>query len=169
MLAVVVKLAWNLEVPIPGDALLETIGRRTGQPQRTPICDGLDGRTFWVVAQRGRRADWVRNIDASPRVRVKVSGLCTRWRTGTAQIVDDDPRERLRILGRGDLARRFCVCTSAAVSTSPLPIRIDLDTPDPAGQAFTGVLAGGLGICVGLLAGVAGCRLAWWGLTRGDR
>jgi F420H(2)-dependent quinone reductase len=48
MLAVVVKRAWNLEARIPGDALLETIGRRTGQPQRTPICDGLDGGTVFV-------------------------------------------------------------------------------------------------------------------------
>jgi len=40
-------------VPPPGDALLETTGRRTGQPRRTPVCDGLDGDTFWLVAQRG--------------------------------------------------------------------------------------------------------------------
>jgi hypothetical protein len=26
-----------------------------------------------------------------------------------------------------------------------------------------------MGICAGLLAGVAGCRLAWWGLIRGGR
>src|SRR4051794_27438945 len=64
-----VKLAWRLGIPPPGDALLETTGRRTGQPRRTPICDGLDGETFWLVAQRGRRADWVQNIQADPRVR----------------------------------------------------------------------------------------------------
>src|SRR5271170_1861713 len=42
-----------------------------GQTRRTPVCDGLDGDTFWLVAQRGHRADWVRNIAANPRVRVK--------------------------------------------------------------------------------------------------
>jgi hypothetical protein len=36
----VVRLAWNLGIPIPGDALLETTGRRTRLPRRTPVCDG---------------------------------------------------------------------------------------------------------------------------------
>jgi deazaflavin-dependent oxidoreductase (nitroreductase family) len=124
----VVMLGWNLGIPIPGDALLETTGRRTGLPRRTPVCNGLDGRTFWLVAQHGHEADWVRNIEANPRVRVKVSGLRTQWRTGTARILDgDDPRERQRILGKANLARWLCVCTSQAGNTSPLTVRIDLD------------------------------------------
>jgi deazaflavin-dependent oxidoreductase (nitroreductase family) len=125
----IVKLAWDLGIPIPGDALLETTGRRTGRPRRTPVCDGLDGEIFWLVAQLGRRADWMRNIEANPRVRVKISGWRTSWRTGIAHILDDDdPHERLRILGRANLARRLCVCTSMAMSTTPLTVRIDLDT-----------------------------------------
>jgi deazaflavin-dependent oxidoreductase (nitroreductase family) len=124
----VVKLGWDLGIPIPGDALLETTGRRTGLPRRTPVCDGLDGETFWLVAQRGREADWVRNIEANPRVRVKVSGLRARWRTGTAHILDDDDaRERQRIIGEANLARRLCVCTTKALNTNPLTVRIDLD------------------------------------------
>src|SRR5260370_18258148 len=90
----VVKLGWNLGIPIPGDALLETTGRRTGLPRRTPVCDGLDGERFWLVAQRGRRAGWVRSIEANPRVRVKVSGLGSQWPGGTAPIPGaDDPPE----------------------------------------------------------------------------
>lgn len=101
----VVKLGWNLGIPIPGDALLETTGRQTGLPRRTPVCDGLDGERFWLIAQHGREADWVRNIEVNPRVRVKVSGLRSRWRTGTAHILDgDDPRERQRALARASLA-----------------------------------------------------------------
>jgi deazaflavin-dependent oxidoreductase (nitroreductase family) len=125
-----VKLAWSLGIPPPGDALLETTGRRTGKPRRTPVCDGLDGQTFWLIAQRGRRADWVRNIQAHPRVRVKVASWPrTHWRTGTAHILpDDDPRERQQALGQRNLARWLCICTSRAMSTSPLTIRIDLNT-----------------------------------------
>ena len=52
-------------------ALVTARQDRTGQPRRTPVCDGLDGDTFWLVAQRGHRADWVRNIAANPRIRVK--------------------------------------------------------------------------------------------------
>jgi deazaflavin-dependent oxidoreductase (nitroreductase family) len=126
----IVMLAHNLGIPPPGDALLETTGRRTGQPRRTPVCDGLDGETFWLVAQRGRRADWVKNIQANPHVRVKVrtrSGV--GWRAGTAHILDDDdPLERRRRIGEGNLARRLCVSASAATGTDPLTVRIDLDT-----------------------------------------
>jgi deazaflavin-dependent oxidoreductase (nitroreductase family) len=126
----IVLRAWELGIPPAGDALLETTGRRTGRPRRTPVCDGLDGETFWLVAQRGRRADWVKNIQANPRVRVKVrGGSGGGWRAGTAHILDDDdPRQRQRRIGRGDLARRLCVSASAAMATDPLTVRIDLDT-----------------------------------------
>jgi hypothetical protein len=96
--------------------------------RRRYICDGLQGETFWLVAQQGRRADYVRNIQANPRVRVKVRrGWRTGWCSGTAHIVDDDPRERQRILGRGNLARWLCVSASGVIGTSPLTVRIDLD------------------------------------------
>jgi deazaflavin-dependent oxidoreductase (nitroreductase family) len=126
----IVMLAHDLGLPPPGDALLETTGRRTGQPRRTPICDGLDGETFWLVAQRGRGADWVKNIQANPRVRVKVrTGSGVDWMAGTAHIIDDDdPRERQRRICAGNLARRLCVSASAAMDTDPLTVRIDLDT-----------------------------------------
>jgi deazaflavin-dependent oxidoreductase (nitroreductase family) len=128
----IVMLAHNLGIPPPGDALLETTGRRTGQPLRTPVCDGLDGQTFWLVAQRGRRTDWVQNIQAYPRVRVKArTGSGVIWRAGTAHILDDDdPRERQRLIGQGNLARCLCVSASAAMGTDPLTVRIDLDTAD---------------------------------------
>jgi deazaflavin-dependent oxidoreductase (nitroreductase family) len=127
----IVRLGWALKLPIPGDALLETTGRRTGQPRYTPVCDGLDGEIFWLVSQRGRQADWVRNLEANPHVRVKVrGGPRASWRTGTAHVLDgDDPRERQRILGRDDLARRLCVYTSKAMDTNPLTVPIDLDPP----------------------------------------
>jgi deazaflavin-dependent oxidoreductase (nitroreductase family) len=124
-----VRAAWRLGLGPPGDALLETTGRRTGRPRFTPICDGQDGDTFWVVTQRGRQSDYVRNLEANPRVRVKVRrGSRTEWLAGTAHIVDaDDPEERQRIMARGDFWRRLCVQASRAMSTSLLTIRIDLD------------------------------------------
>ena len=73
-----------------GWALLETTGRRSGQPRRVPVGNGLRGPHFWIVAEHGRHAHYVRNIEHDPRVRVKVG---RRWRTGTAHVLpDDDPR-----------------------------------------------------------------------------
>src|SRR3954469_16401998 len=88
------KLAFTLGMPPRGDALLETTGRRTGRPRVTPVCDGTEGDTFWIVAQHGHGADFVRNIEADPRVRVKGSLSRRGWRSGTARILDaDDPQE----------------------------------------------------------------------------
>jgi deazaflavin-dependent oxidoreductase (nitroreductase family) len=67
------KIAFALGMPPPGDALLETTGRRAGRARVTPVCDGTDGGTFWVVAQHGHAADYVLNIEADPRVRLRAA------------------------------------------------------------------------------------------------
>ncbi|HET7194544.1 MAG TPA: nitroreductase/quinone reductase family protein [Nocardioides sp.] len=113
---------------IPGYALLETTGRTSGLPRRTPVGDGLDGDTFWIVAEHGRRADYVRNIETNPRVRVLVRG---RWRAGTAvPMPDDDTRERQRILGRHGMGRRLNDVAVRSLGTDLLSVRIDLE-PQP--------------------------------------
>jgi deazaflavin-dependent oxidoreductase (nitroreductase family) len=82
----------------PGTALLETTGRKSGVARRTPISNGLDGDVFWIVAEQGYKAQYVKNIQADPRVRIRVRG---RWRSGRAQLMpDDDPRARQRNLPR---------------------------------------------------------------------
>ena len=122
------KLAFALGVPPPGDALLETVGRQSGKPRVTPVCDCLEGDTFWIVAQRGRDADYVRNIELNPGVRVKGSLSRGGWRSGTAHILDDDdPAERVRVLSLGNRWRRLCLQSSGSFATNPLTIRIDLD------------------------------------------
>ena len=101
-------------------ALLETTGRRSGEPRRTPVGNGLRGSEFWIVTEHGRRAAYVRNIEADPRVRVKVG---RRWYEGTAHVLpDDDPIERMRKLGRpaNDSMVRL-------MGTEHLVIRVDLD------------------------------------------
>jgi deazaflavin-dependent oxidoreductase (nitroreductase family) len=128
-----VRLAFRLGVPDPGDALLETTGRRSGAARLTPVCDGLEGETFWLLSERGRDAAWVRDIEADPRVRVKPrSRRPSPWRSGTAQVLeDDDPAARRRWLGRGGAWRRLCLRTSGALATDPLTVRIDLDPEVP--------------------------------------
>ena len=115
-----VRRALEAGVVPRGVALLETTGRRSGEKRRVPIGDGLRGDVFWIVAEHGRHADYVRNIEHDPRVRVKAR---RRWRTGTAHILpDDDPIERMRRLRRplNDIGVR-------AMGTELLVIRVDLD------------------------------------------
>lgn len=125
-----IKLLFRLGVVPPGYALMETVGRRSGQPRQTPVGDGLVGETFWIVAEHGLRAAYVRNLQAHPRVRVQVrQGWRTVWRTGTAQVVhDEDPRERQRQLARTSLNRRLNAFVVRAMGTELAVVRIDLDT-----------------------------------------
>ncbi len=118
------RKALELGVAPRGYALLETTGRRSGLPRHTPIGNGLDGDMFWIVSEHGRCAAYVRNIEANPRVRVKVG---RGWRTGTAHLVpDDDPRARQRHIGR-----RFNAAVVRLMGTELLTVRVDLD-PAPA-------------------------------------
>jgi deazaflavin-dependent oxidoreductase (nitroreductase family) len=101
-------------------ALLETTGRRSKQPRRTPVGNGLRGDQFWIVTEHGRHAAYVKNIEADPRVRVKVG---RQWHAGTAHVLpDDDPIARMKTLGRpaNDSMVRL-------MGTEHLTIRIDLD------------------------------------------
>ena len=59
---------------LPFWALLETTGRKSGEPRRTPVGNGLEGETFWLVAEHGRCANYIKNIVADPHVRVRVTG-----------------------------------------------------------------------------------------------
>ena len=105
----------------PGVALLETTGRKSGEPRRTPVSNGLERGTdtFWIIAEMGHKAAYVRNIEADPRVRIRVRG---RWRTGTAQVLDgEDPRARLRSISRLNAAG------IRALGDELLVVRVDLD------------------------------------------
>jgi deazaflavin-dependent oxidoreductase (nitroreductase family) len=112
----VVKLAAGY---VPWWALLETTGRRTGRPWRNPVGNGLDGDTFWIVAEHGHQAGYVKNIKANPRVRLRVSG---GWRSGTAHVLEhDDTRQRQRSM------RKFNAAFVRLMGTDLLTVRVDLD------------------------------------------
>ncbi|MFF2007549.1 nitroreductase/quinone reductase family protein [Streptomyces sp. NPDC058195] len=98
--------------------LLETTGRSSGRPRRTPVGGRKAGREFWLVSEYGTKSQYVQNILADPRVRVRIAG---RWYTGTAHpLPDDDARARLRTLPRYNSA------VVRAVGTQLLTVRVDL-------------------------------------------
>jgi deazaflavin-dependent oxidoreductase (nitroreductase family) len=118
----VVRAAARAGLPLPLVVILETRGRRSGQPRRIPVGKAITGNTLWVVAEHGRKAAYVKNIEADPRVRVRVG---RRWRSGAAHILyDDDWRERQR-----RLPNKINSATVRLMGTEHLTIRIDLDQP----------------------------------------
>jgi deazaflavin-dependent oxidoreductase (nitroreductase family) len=127
-----VRAAARAGLPLPGYVLLETTGRRSGQPRQVPVGKALDGDTLWVVAEHGLRAAYVKNIQADPRVRVRI---WRHWRTGTAQVLsDDDWRERQR-----RIPNKFNSAVVRAMGTEHVTVRVDLDpasgAPGSAGPA----------------------------------
>jgi deazaflavin-dependent oxidoreductase (nitroreductase family) len=124
-----IKAALRAGLPLPMFALLETTGHTSGRRRHTAVINGLHGDRFWIVAEHGRRAQYVRNLEADPSVRVKTGG---RWNEGRAYILDDDdPHARARwmadTLGPWHKADRLA---ARLLGTQPLTIRIDLE---PAG------------------------------------
>ncbi|HYW38527.1 MAG TPA: nitroreductase/quinone reductase family protein [Terriglobales bacterium] len=125
-----IKFALAMGLPLPGYALLETTGRKSGKSRRTPVGDGRIDNQFWLVAEHGMKAGYVLNMERNLRVRLKLrDGLRSRWHTGTAHLLrDDDPRERQRWLashlprsaGNSRAVRLF--------GTQLLTVRIDLDS-----------------------------------------
>jgi len=109
---------------MPGQAILETTGRRSGLPRRTPVGGRIEGPSFWLVSDHGVTSNYVRNIQADPQVRVQVRGT---WYSGTAVILpDDDARKRLKRLPRmNSLLVKM-------LGTDLTTVRIDLE-PEHAG------------------------------------
>lgn len=124
-----IKLALLLGVPNSMLALLETTGRRTGKRRRVPVIRGLLDDTFWIVAEHGHHAAYVRNIRAKPAVRIK---LGRRWRHGTAHILDDDDAMARAQWMKDHLGRwhRFDVVAARIFGTEPVTVRVDLYGPD---------------------------------------
>lgn len=101
----------------PWWVLLETRGRRSGKPRRTPLARGpVEGDVVWVNSVHGRHADWVRNLEATPEVRVKLSG---RWRDGhaTVQAYDDETVARFN---------RYARSGPTTLGIDPVLVRIEL-------------------------------------------
>ncbi len=125
-----IKLLFALGVAPPGYTLLETIGRRSGKPRRTPVGNGRVGNEFWIVAEHGSKAGYVRNIESNPRVRLKLrDGLRAKWCGGTAHLLpDDDPRERQRWLATKVPGSARNAAAVRLFGTKLLPVRIGLDS-----------------------------------------
>ena len=120
----IVRALFQIGVTPPGTAIL---GRR---PQERPgpphASHRRAGRQHLLDSGRARaEGGYVRNIEADPRVRVRVG---RRWRAGTAHVVpDDDPRERLRAIAERNPRARLNAATVRVMQTGLLTIRVDLD------------------------------------------
>jgi deazaflavin-dependent oxidoreductase (nitroreductase family) len=99
--------------------MLETIGRKSGEPRCTAVGGRVVDNQFWMVSEHGGHSHYVLNIEANPRVRVRIGG---RWRTGTAHLLpDDDAVARLSQLPSMNSA------VVKLMGSDLLTVRVDLD------------------------------------------
>lgn len=105
---------------LSAQVVLETTGRLSGEPRRTPIGGRTEGDVFWFVSMNGESANYVRNIKADNAVRIRING---RWRTGRAHLLpDDDAAARNKHLSR------LNSIVNRRLGTDLLTIRVDLDS-----------------------------------------
>ena len=123
------KFVLTVGLAVPGYALLETIGRKSGKPRRTPVGDGRVDKQFWLVAELGMNAGYIRNITSISSVRLKLRhGLRSRWHAGAAHLLpDDDPAERQRWLVKHLPRAAGNARAVRLLGTRLLTVRIDLD------------------------------------------
>ena len=115
-------------------AYLTTTGRRTGQLHTIEIWYGEHEGTVYLLSGGGDRSDWVRNLGATPRVRVRLGGSralradAEGTRYATARLVDDPSEDALarRLLASKYQGWREGRPLSEWARTS-LPIALDLD------------------------------------------
>jgi deazaflavin-dependent oxidoreductase (nitroreductase family) len=127
-----------------GLAILETRGRTTGKARRVPVGNGRDGDTLWITAEHGMRANYVRNIQHDPRVRVRLRiGLGYRWVPGIATIrPDDDALARQRSIIAWHPLRALNAMNVRVLGADLLVVRIDLDLDRARPDVGAPVLAG---------------------------
>lgn len=124
----VMRLLLAIGINPLGLAILETRGRVSGRPRRTPVGNGREGSTFWIIAEHGARAGYVRNIQRDPRVRVRLRmGWRFRWVPGIAEILpDDDALARQRRIIRWHPLRALNAMNVRVLGTDLLTVRVEL-------------------------------------------
>jgi deazaflavin-dependent oxidoreductase (nitroreductase family) len=127
------KLLLTIGVNPLGLAILETTGRVSGKPRRVPVGNGRKGEDFWIIAEHGFLAGYVRNIARDPRVRVRLrTGLRYRWVPGIATICpDDDPLARQRKIIAWHPLRAYNAINVRAFGADLLTVHVKLDTTEP--------------------------------------
>lgn len=104
---------------------LTTIGRKSGEPREIEIWFALDGATLLLMAGGREKAHWVRNLQADPRVAVRISGATYR---GRARVLA--PVEPADARARDLLVAKYAPAYSGDLSDwgrTALPVAIDIE------------------------------------------
>jgi deazaflavin-dependent oxidoreductase (nitroreductase family) len=79
--------AWKVFPTPTGLALVTVTGRKTGKPRQRAMRVVRDGDRVYAVALLGETSDWLRNVRADPRVRIKLGSTTY---DATARVIADN-------------------------------------------------------------------------------
>jgi deazaflavin-dependent oxidoreductase (nitroreductase family) len=104
---------------------LTTTGRRTGNPHEIEIWFGAEDGVVYLLSGLGDQADWVRNLQADERVRLRIG--TETWQTTARVVVEADEDARARRL----LAAKYQGWTDghelSGWAATALPVAIDVE------------------------------------------
>lgn len=123
-----VKQLYRLGINPLGIVLLQTTGRRSGRARTTPVGAGRAGDELWIVAEHGAQAQYVRNLQHNPQVRVRLrDGWRHRWVEAMATVrPDDDPWARQRWIVGWNPIRALNAASVRLLGTDVVSVRIRL-------------------------------------------
>ena len=99
-------------------AYLTTIGRTTGLPRKIEIWFVLCCERFYLFAETGEAAGWVKNITRNPKVMVRIG----EWRTdATARVLDRHTDRKLWDQVAAIANRKYGWGDGLPVEITPLP------------------------------------------------
>jgi deazaflavin-dependent oxidoreductase (nitroreductase family) len=115
-----------MDIPVAQNCYLETTGRVTGNPHTIEIWYASRDSTLYLLSGGGDRSDWVKNLQTTPHVRVRVDNQTF---TGTAAVIagtDEDP------IARETVVAKYYGWTGGPLpndwARESLPVAIRLDT-----------------------------------------
>lgn len=103
---------------------LTTTGRVTGRPHRIEIWFALEDRTLYILSGGRNRSDWVKNLQRTPEVAVRIGDGRLE---GRARIVEDPEEDEL---ARQLLVEKYETRPGSLSNwrRTALPVAIDLAT-----------------------------------------
>ena len=99
-----------MSIPTAQVCYLETTGRKTGRQHEIEIWYAARDDTIYLMSGGRDRADWIKNLQKEPRVRVRIDG---RIFAGTAAVIEGTDDEQV--------ARETVVAKYYGWTGGPLP------------------------------------------------
>jgi deazaflavin-dependent oxidoreductase (nitroreductase family) len=99
--------AWLSEGAKADFAYLTTTGRRSGRPHTIEIWFAVEGDRLYMMAGGRRSSDWVRNIEQTPAVELRLVNESAEQRTGRGRVIDAATEPELDAKVRRLLAGKY--------------------------------------------------------------